>query len=302
MTMRNNAGTLTHRADIGVLGAGTMGTGVAQVFARAGHRVILVDVDQGALRRARRNIAHDLRLHPLLTGVPTTRPPEEILEEIEFVTDIGRLTKVGYVIENITEKWDAKASLYRELDAVCAPECLFGVNTSAMPITRVGSVTGRADRVIGTHFMNPAQLKPVVEVIQGFCTTTATVQATRELLSAVGLRSILVRDSPGFVTNRVLMLTINEAVFLLHEGVSTAADIDLLFQQCFGHKMGPLATADLIGLDTILYSLEVLLDGFSDPKFRPCPLLRTLVDAGLLGRKTGRGFHRYQDHKPAGSE
>jgi 3-hydroxybutyryl-CoA dehydrogenase len=180
---------------------------------------------------------------------------------------------------------------------------VFGENTSAIPNTRIAGHTGRADRVIGTHFMNPAQLKPMVEVIRGFHTSEATIAATVGLLTAIGKESTVVNDSPGFVTNRVAMLTVNEAICLLDEGVAPAAEIDRLFVRCFGHKMGPLATADLIGLDTVLYSLDVLLENFNDPKFRPSLLLRRYVDAGLLGRKSGRGFFIYEDtpsHTTAG--
>jgi len=175
----------------------------------------------------------------------------------------------------------------------CPPRTIFSSNTSAIPITRLAQVTKRPSQVIGTHFMNPVPLKPVVEVIRGFHTSNETIQATLDLLASMGKEGVLVNDSPGFVSNRVLMLTVNEAIFLLQDQVATAEDIDHIFRSCFGHKMGPLETADLIGLDTILYSLEVLYENFNDPKFRPSPLLRKLVAAGLHGRKSGRGFYSY---------
>lgn len=279
---------ITH---VGVVGAGTMGVGVSQAFAAGGLRVTLVDVAESVLDTARERIGLDARMATMFGGPAV----DEVLDRIAFTTDLSALSTTGFVVENVTENPDVKAGVYRDLDAVCPPECLFGVNTSAIPITRIAGHTGRPDRVIGTHFMNPAQLKPMVEVIRAFHTSQETVDATVGLLAAIGKESAVVNDSPGFVTNRVAMLTVNEAICLLEEGVAPAAEIDRLFVRCFGHKMGPLATADLIGLDTVLYSLDVLLDNFNDPKFRPAQLLRRYVDAGLLGRKTGRGFFTYTD-------
>lgn len=278
---------------IGVIGAGTMGTGVSQLFAAAGCEVVLVDIADRVLARARDEIALSIRTMPLVRPSAPRLDPDEVTGRIRFATDLKELRSVTYVVENVTERWEVKRDLYPELDAICASGVIFGVNTSAIPITRIASLTSRPPAVIGTHFMNPAPLKPTVEVIRGYRTCDDTVEQTVDLLASVGKKSIVVRDSPGFVTNRVLMITINEAVFLLHEKVAAAEDIDRLFKECFGHSMGPLETADLIGLDTVLLSLEVLYDNFSDSKYRPCTLLRAMVDAGLLGRKTGRGFHSY---------
>ncbi|MFJ4190549.1 3-hydroxyacyl-CoA dehydrogenase family protein [Kitasatospora sp. NPDC089509] len=279
---------------IGVVGAGTMGTGVSQLFAEGGHRVVLVDIDRHALDRSRAAIADDLRLAPLVRPHDVPPDPEAVLERITFSTEAKDLSEADFVVENIVERWDAKRELYRELDRVCRPEALIGVNTSAIPITRIASVTGRPGQVIGTHFMNPAHLKPTVEVIRGHHTTDATLERVGDLLRGVRRKHVVVADSPGFVTNRVAMLTLNEAIFLLHENVASVTEIDRLFKECFGHAMGPLATADLIGLDTVLLSLDVLYENFNDPKYRPCPLLRRMVDAGLHGRKTGQGFHSYE--------
>lgn len=279
---------------IGVVGAGTMGTGVSQAFAEAGFAVVLVDVDPAALRRSRDEIAAALRLAPLLR--PDAKPVENVdavLELVEPADDLEALADADYVVENATEKWEVKSAIYPELDRICRDGCRFGVNTSAIPITRVASLTSRPEDVVGVHFMNPAPLKPTVEVIRGLHTSEETIELTRRLLAAIGKDAIVVADSPGFVTNRVMMLMVNEAMFLLHENVAPAQEIDRLFKECFGHKMGPLETADLIGLDTVLYSLEVLYDELQDPKFRPCPLLRQLVYAGLNGKKGGRGFYRY---------
>jgi 3-hydroxybutyryl-CoA dehydrogenase len=278
---------------IGVVGAGTMGPGVAQLFAEAGYDVVLTDVAAGALERARVEIARSVRLMPIVRPSAPRHDVDEVLGRIRFTTALGDMRDAGWVVENVTEKWDVKRRVHAELDGLCRPETVFGVNTSAIPITRVASVTGRAPLVVGMHFMNPAHLKPTVEVIRGYHTSDETIERTRSLLASAGKGCVVVNDSPGFVTNRVLMLTVNEAIFLLAEGVAPVADVDRLFRECFGHAMGPLETADLIGLDTVLLSLEVLSEEFGDSKYRPCPLLRRLVEAGLHGRKTGRGFYTH---------
>jgi 3-hydroxybutyryl-CoA dehydrogenase len=212
------------------------------------------------------------------------------------------LAAADVVFENVTELWSVKHEVHRRLAGVCRPDCLVGVNTSAISITRVAACYADPTRVTGTHFMNPAALKPLVELIRGLRTSDDTVDRVAGLLASVGRRTVVVNDSPGFVTNRVMMLTVNEAIFLLQEGVArTAADVDRLFRDCFGHRMGPLETADLIGLDTVLLSLEVIQEAFADSKYRPAPLLRTLVHAGRLGRKTGHGFHRYPPTDGKGS-
>ena len=197
------------------------------------------------------------------------------------------------MIENATERWEVKREIYPRLDALCSDETIVAANTSAFPITRIASLSQRPDRIVGIHFMNPVPLKSTVELIPGYHTSNETLEQTQRLLQAMGKEWVLVGDAPGFVSNRVLMLTINEAAFLLNDGVSTAEDVDRVFKSCFGHPMGPLETADLIGLDTILYSIEVLQDAYADSKYRPCPLLKRMVAAGLLGRKSGEGFYEY---------
>jgi 3-hydroxybutyryl-CoA dehydrogenase len=278
---------------IGVVGAGTIGTGVAQSLSQAGHQVVLVDTSAAALQRARAEIGRAVRFQRVIDPGLPARDPAEVLGRITFTGDLEELAAAAVVIENVSERWPAKEQVYRDLDRICAPGCVLVVNTSCFPITDVAALTSRPAQVIGLHFMNPVPLKPVVELIPGWHTSPATIEAAQALLASMGKTSITVGDSPGFVSNRVLMLTINEAVFCRAEGIATARDIDDLFRQCFGHPMGPLETADLIGLDTILHSLEVLHERFGDSKYRPCPLLWTMVSAGLLGRKSGTGFHHY---------
>ena len=219
--------------------------------------------------------------------------PGDTLSRITFTTDYEQLHDVDFVVENSTEKWHIKKEIYPQLDTICPESAVFAANTSCISITRIGSVTKRPDRIVGMHFMNPVPMKPTVEVIRGYHTSDETIEIATQFLAGMDKDGIVVNDSPGFVSNRVLMLTVNEAAFLLHEGVSTASDVDQIFKKCFGHKMGPLETADLIGLDTILYSIEVLHESFADSKYRPCPLLQKMVDAGLYGRKSGEGFYSY---------
>ena len=278
---------------VGVAGAGVIGVGVAQNLAQTGHRVILLDVSEQALERARGEIANNVRLQAFFKKGERGEGAAQILERIEFTTDDRPLAEADFVIENVTEKWEVKRGLYARLDEVCPERCVFAANTSCIPITRIAAATRRPARVLGIHFMNPVPLKPTVEVMRGHHTSEETLEAARQLLGRMGKTFVVVNDSPGFVSNRVLMLTINEAIFLLQEQVATARDVDEIFKSCFGHKMGPLETADLIGLDTILYSVEVLYESFNDSKYRPCPLLKKMVDAGLLGRKSGRGFYEY---------
>ncbi|MEY6564010.1 3-hydroxyacyl-CoA dehydrogenase family protein [Streptomyces albidoflavus] len=278
---------------VGVVGAGVMGVGVAQNLAQTGHQVVLVDVSDAVLDNARRELRNSLRAYALFNkgaGVDTA----EIFGRIEFTTDYELLAKADFVVENVTEDWAVKQEVYERIDRIVRPGVVFAVNTSAISITRVGSATSRPDRVVGMHFMNPVPMKPMVEVIRGYHTTPDTLDTARRFLAGMGKECIVVEDVPGFVSNRVLMLTINEAAFLVQDGVAPAADVDRLFKTCFDHRMGPLETADLIGLDTILKSVEVLYESFNDDKYRPAPLLKKMVAAGLLGRKSGEGFHTYR--------
>lgn len=278
---------------VGVVGAGVMGVGVAQNLAQTGHRAILLDVSEEILDHARREIEKNVRFHAFFSKQKGGPSPAEVVASITFTTDYAPFAEADFVVENATEKEPIKREIYPKLDAVCPPHAVFAANTSCISVTRIGSWTNRADRVLGMHFMNPVPLKPVVETIRGFHTSQQTVDTALTFLKQLGKEGIVVNDLPGFVSNRVLMLTINEAAWLVQDGVATAEEVDRIFVTCFGHKMGPLATGDLIGLDTILYSLEVLYESYSDPKFRSCPLLRKMVDAGLHGRKAGRGFFDY---------
>jgi 3-hydroxybutyryl-CoA dehydrogenase len=283
---------------VGVLGAGVMGTGVAQALAQTDHKVILVDLSPEILSCAEQRIRQNLRLMRMFDKKQQATETNAVMSRIVFTTDYDLLAEVHIVIENVTEKWEIKKPVYQQIDTICQDACIFAVNTSALSITRIASVTKRAPQVIGMHFMNPVPMKPVVEVIRGYHTSAETINTVNALVVDMGKECIIVNDAPGFVTNRVMMLTVNEAIFMVQEQVASVEDVDRLFKQCFGHKMGPLETADLIGLDTVLQSIDVLYESFNDSKYRPCPLLKKMVAAGLCGRKSGRGFYTYQLDDP----
>ena len=277
--------------EIGVVGAGTMGAGIAQVCATAGHPVVLVDVSADQLERGRNTIASSLAR--LEAKGRLERTAEEITRCIRTSQDLADLTGSGVVIEAVFEDPDVKTDVFRRLDKACAPGAILASNTSSIPITRLGAATARPEQVIGMHFMNPVPLMTLVEVVRGLRTSDATVAAVRALAAELGKTAVESRDVPGFISNRVLMPMINEAAFALYEGVATAEDIDTVMRLGMNHPMGPLALADLIGLDVCLSILELLQRDLGDDKYRPAPPLRQYVDAGWLGRKTGRGFHRY---------
>ena len=281
---------------LGVIGAGVMGAGLAENAAAEGLEVVLVDISEEILKSCKTGIQQSLRFKGMFNKESESKspsPPEEIIEKIRFTTDYAEISEVDFLVENATEKIEIKKEVYRCVGENLADTTVIAANTSCFSITRLGSLIPAPKRLLGIHFMNPVPMKKTVEMIRGYWTTEETIFTAREFLAQLGKHGILVNDSPGFVSNRVLMLTINEAVLVLQDGVSTAEDVDEIFRSCFGHKMGPLETADLIGLDTILYSIEVLHESFADSKYRPAPLLKRMVDAGLLGRKSNSGFYNY---------
>jgi 3-hydroxybutyryl-CoA dehydrogenase len=278
---------------LGVVGAGTMGHGIAQVAAQAGLDVVLMDVSPQALERGMAGIAKSLdRL--VAKGKLSGEDKAAALGRITTAADVGTLADAGLVVEAVVEKLPVKQSVLAELDRVCGPGTILATNTSSISITRLAAATRRADRVIGMHFMNPVPVMQLVEIIRGLATSQATYARVEAVTRRMGKTPVEVHDAPGFVSNRVLLPMINEAVFALHEGVGTAEAIDQVMKLGMNHPMGPLALADLIGLDVCLDILRVLHDGFGDPKYRPCPLLVKMVDAGYLGRKSGRGFYSYE--------
>ncbi|MGW7574630.1 3-hydroxyacyl-CoA dehydrogenase family protein [Streptomyces sp. NPDC054765] len=287
----------TGRAAVGVVGAGTMGIGVAQSLAEAGHPVVVVDPVHEALDDGPRKLRDGLRTARLLrrTSRRTSGvvPAAEVSDRIRWTPDAAALDAVAFVIECAPERMSVKEMVFKELDAVCPPGTVFASCTSAIPIATLAAHTQRPDRVLGTHFMNPAYLKDAVEVIRGPGTGDRVLDATLGLLSGMGKRGHVVNDAPGFVSNRVLMPMVNDAAARVEAGTADAETVDRIFQDCFGHAMGPLRTADLIGLDTIVDTLYVLLEITADARYEPCSLLLELVRQGHRGRKSGRGFHAY---------
>lgn len=277
---------------LGIVGAGQMGSGIALVAARSGLQVVMQDVKEASVRRGVDTIAQFLD-REVAKGRINPADKTHFLKRISTSTNIDDIGAVDFVIEAATENESIKFQIFRALDQICGPEVILSSNTSAIPIGRIAAETHRADKVIGMHFMNPAPLMKLVEVIRSLATSDETFQATRALAERLGKTPAEARDFPGFISNRILMTMINEAVFALHEGVGTREAIDTVMQLGMNHPMGPLALADLIGLDTCLAIMETLFDGYGDPKYRPCPLLRKYVDAGWLGRKAGRGFYSY---------
>ena len=277
-------------ARIVVVGAGQMGAGIAQVAAAAGMRVTLVDVGEAQLERALAGVGASLAK---LASKGQCDDPAAVLARISTATDLISAADAELAIEAASEDVELKLAIFRQLDAALGPDAVLASNTSSIPIGRLAAVTGRPEQVCGMHFMNPPALMPLVELIRGLETSDATVARVRAAAEAMGKTVAEARDVPGFLANRILLPMLNEAAFCLYEGVGDAEAIDTVMRLGMNHPLGPLALADLIGLDTCLAILEVLHDGFGDPKFRPCPLWRQYVEAGRLGRKAGRGFHEY---------
>lgn len=277
---------------VAVLGAGTMGNGIAHVFARCGYNVILRDVETRFLDHAFDTIATNLDREVKKGKMEASEKPK-VLSRILATTDLSEIAQAGFAIEAVPERLDLKLAVLREADKLLPPQAILASNTSSISMTTLAAATRRPDRFVGMHFMNPVPVMVLIEVIRALQTSDATFQATMALCETLGKKPVAVNDAPGFVSNRVLLPMINEAAFAVMEGVATAESVDAIMKLGMNHPMGPLELADLIGLDTCVNILEVLHNGFGDSKYRACPLLRKMVAAGWLGRKSGRGFYSY---------
>ena len=277
---------------IGVVGAGTMGNGIAQVAARAGYDVILHDIQEEFIQRGFAAIEKSLQRDVDKERI-SAEQKKEIVSRIRSTTDLNSFSEASFVVEAVVEDLAVKKQVFKLLDQITPPDAILASNTSSISITKLGAATKRPDKVIGMHFMNPVPVMKLVEVIRGIATSDETYERVRTLSEKMDKIALDCQDSPGFVSNRVLMPMINEAIFTLYEGVATRESIDGIMKLGMNHPMGPLTLADFIGLDVCLAIMNVLYEGLGDPKYRPCPLLRRYVDAGWLGRKSGRGFYEY---------
>lgn len=282
---------------IGIVGAGQMGSGIAQVASQAGFDVLLHDVSEAAIARGLDGLRKGLD-RIVERGKLTREQRDAICSRIYATPRFESLAQADFILEAATENERLKIELFRQLHAACRPEVILASNTSSISITRLGSASGRPDKVIGMHFMNPPAVMRLVEIVRGLATSTDTYEHVKALAERMSKTSMVAEDSPGFVVNRVLLPMINEAIYAVYEGVGSVEDVDTAMKLGTNQPMGPLELADLIGLDTCLAIMEVMQDVLGDDKYRPCPLLKKYVDAGYLGRKTARGFYRYNNHAP----
>jgi 3-hydroxybutyryl-CoA dehydrogenase len=277
---------------VGVIGAGLMGGGIAQVCAVAGLKVVLRDLNEAAVQRGVHSISTSLD-RIVAKGKMSAEEKDKVLSRITAVTGLGEFAKADFIIEAATENVEIKLSILKEVEAAAKPEAVIASNTSSVSITKLAAVLSRPDRLVGMHFFNPVPMMPLVEIIRGIQTSDSTFADTDALARQIGKTPISVKNAPGFVVNRILVPMMNEAIFVLQEGLATREDIDIGMKLGTGQPMGPLALCDLVGLDTLLSVLKVFYNDFNDPKYRPAPLLQEMVDAGYLGRKSGRGFYEY---------
>lgn len=278
---------------IGVVGAGIMGTGVSQVFAHYEYKVVLIDLTTDALNKSKDIIRQNIRLQKLSHKRNSCPRYDSILSQINFTTDYTFLAECDFIVENVTENYNIKNVVYKKISQICSEDIVIAANTSSIPITNIANMTTRPSNVIGVHFMNPAPLIKMVEIACSEYTSDMTLNTTIKLMESLENDYVVLKDTPGFITNKIMMIIINEAIQQVDDCTASASDIDRIFVTCFGHKMGPLAIADLIGLDTVLYSLEELNFITNNDKYHPCPLLVRMVSNGLHGRKNGQGFYKY---------
>lgn len=280
---------------VGVVGAGNIGISVVVDLLLHGSEVNMVDCCDSQLEHAREQVSRLVKFAPVLDSSLPRIVIDDATRRLRATKDIASLAKCGFVVENVFEDWEVKREVYRELSEVCGEDTIIGANTSCLSITKIASASKHPQNILGMHFMNPSYLKKTVEVIRGMHTSEDSLQKSRDLLAKMGKKAVIVEDLPGFVSNRISHLFMNEAAFVVQDQVAKPKVVDELFRDCFGHKMGPLETADLIGLDTVVKSLDVLYDSYQDSKFRCCPLMRKMVDGGRLGKKVGHGFYKYAD-------